>query len=167
MRSDGALEAPSRCEYNARPFAFSGRAALDRLIEYAGNHPWLAASALLAAIAVFAYELRARTNTFGAATPQDVIRLMNQGALVLDLREPASHAAGHIGNARHMASDQILKADEVLKKHKEKPIVVYDETGSLGAAAVRQLARLGFRKAVNLRGGVAAWRAENLPLVKG
>jgi rhodanese-related sulfurtransferase len=143
-----------------------GSAALDRLIEYAGNHPWLAGGALLAALAVAAYELRARTNSIGAVNPQDVVRLMNQGALVLDLRAPEVHAAGHIGGSRHMASDQILKADEVLKKHKEKPIVVYDETGSLGAAAVRQLARLGFTKAFNLRGGVAAWRAENLPLVK-
>jgi rhodanese-related sulfurtransferase len=92
---------------------------------------------------------------------------MNQGAIVLDLRTPDLHAAGHIGGARHLPSDQILKADDVLKKHKGKPIVVYDETGSLGAAAVRQLARLGFTKAFNLRGGVAAWRAENLPLVKG
>ena len=122
---------------------------------------------MLAAIAVFAFELRARTNSIGALDTQDVVRLMNQGALVLDLRPPELHAAGHIGNARHMASDQILKADELLKKHKEKPIVVYDETGSLGAAAVRQLGRLGFTKAFNLRGGVAAWRAENLPLVKG
>jgi rhodanese-related sulfurtransferase len=165
--SDGALEAPSRCEYNARPFSFPGPTALDRLIEYAGNHPWLAASALLAAVAVVVFELRSRTNSIGAVGPQDVIRLMNQGALLLDLRAPDLHAAGHIGNARNMASDQILKADEVLKKHKEKTIVVYDETGSLGAAAVRQLGRLGFTRAFNLRGGVAAWRAENLPLVKG
>jgi rhodanese-related sulfurtransferase len=167
VRSGGALEAPSRCEYNARPFAFPGPAALDRLIEYTGNHPWLAAAALLAALAVVAYELRTRTNSFAAVAPQDVIRLINQGALLIDLRAPDHHAAGHIGNARQMPSDQILKADEVLKKYKEKPIVVYDESGSLGAAAVRQLARLGFKKAVNLRGGVAAWRAENLPLVKG
>jgi rhodanese-related sulfurtransferase len=121
----------------------------------------------VAALAVFAYEIRLRTNSIGAVGPQDVIRLMNQGALVLDLRAPDHHAAGHIGNARQMPSDQILKADEALKKYKEKPVVVYDETGSLGAAAVRQLARLGFKQAVNLRGGVAAWRAENLPLVKG
>jgi rhodanese-related sulfurtransferase len=34
------------------------------------------------------------------------------------------------------------------------------------AAAVRQLAAQGFTKAFNLRGGIAAWRAENLPLVR-
>jgi Cu+-exporting ATPase len=35
------------------------------------------------------------------------------------------------------------------------------------AAAVRALQAQGFEKAVNLRGGLQAWRADNLPLVKG
>jgi rhodanese-related sulfurtransferase len=43
---------------------------------------------------------------------------------------------------------------------------VYDESGSLGISAARQLASQGFTKAVNLRGGIAAWRTENLPLQK-
>ena len=62
---------------------------------------------------------------------------------------------------------QILKAADTLKKYKEKPIVVYDDSGSLGPAAVRQLAEQGFTKALTLRGGLAAWRAENLPLTRG
>ena len=43
---------------------------------------------------------------------------------------------------------------------------MYDETGSLGAAAARQLAAQGFTRAFNLRGGLAAWRSENLPITK-
>ena len=34
------------------------------------------------------------------------------------------------------------------------------------SAAARVLKAQGFAKVVNLRGGLAAWRAENLPLVK-
>lgn len=139
---------------------------MDRLIEFAGNHPWLVAATALLALAVLAYELRARANAFAALGPQAAIRLMNQGALVIDIRSPDAFAAGHIGGARHMASHEILEAGEKLKKHKEKPIVVYDETGSLGAAAARQLAAQGFTRAFNLRGGLAAWRAESLPLAK-
>lgn len=161
-----SLETPSGGEYNARPFSPRG-APVDRLLEYAGNHPWLASAALLAALAVVVFELRARASNVAAVAPQDLIRLMNGGALVLDIRTPDRYAAGHIGGSRHLPSDQILKANETLKKHKEKPLVVYDETGSLGAAAVRQLASQGFTRALNLRGGIAAWRAENLPVVKG
>jgi rhodanese-related sulfurtransferase len=121
---------------------------------------------VLAALAVIAFELRVRSAGLAAVGPQDVIRLMNHGALVLDIRAPDHFAAGHISGSRHLSSDQILRANDTLKKHKEKPIVVCDESGSLGSAAVRQLVAQGFTKAMNLRGGIAAWRAENLPLVK-
>jgi len=101
-----------------------------------------------------------------AVSPQDVVRLMNQGAVVIDLRPAEAFATGHVAGARQMSGEQILKANETLKKQKEKVVVVYDDTGSLGASAVRQLAAQGFTKAFNLRGGIAAWRAENLPLSK-
>ena len=139
---------------------------MERLIEYAGNHPWLVAAASFTALLVIVFELRARQQDFAAISPQDAIRLMNQGALVLDLRKPEEHAAGHINGARRMDSAEILKAGETLKKHKEKPVLVYCESGSLGASAARILSGQGFTKAVNLRGGLASWRAENLPLSK-
>jgi rhodanese-related sulfurtransferase len=140
---------------------------MQRLIEYASHHSLLAGAALLAALIVIAYELRMRAQSVAAASPQDVIRLMNQNALVLDIRPQEAFAAGHVTGARHMPSDQILKAGETLKKQKDKPIVVYDESGSLAASAVRQLVAQGFTKVFSLRGGLAAWRTDNLPVAKG
>jgi rhodanese-related sulfurtransferase len=139
---------------------------MDRLLEYISHHPWYAAGAAIAAALVIAYELRARSESFAAVSPQDVIRLMNQGALLIDLRPPEAFATGHVAGAKQMTGEQILKAADTLKKHKEKTVVVYDDTGSLGASAARQLAAQGFTKAFNLRGGLSAWRAENLPLSK-
>ncbi len=140
---------------------------MEQALEYIARHPWLVGATGLALVVAIAYELRARAHAFAAVSPQEAIRLMNHHALVLDIRTAEQFAAGHVGGARHMASAEILKAGETLKKHLEKPIVVYDEGGSLGATAARQLAAQGFKKAVNLRGGVTAWRAENLPLTKG
>jgi rhodanese-related sulfurtransferase len=139
---------------------------MDRLVEYIGHHPYLAGLALLAAVLVIGYELNARKQSFAAVSPQDAIRLMNQNALVLDLRPAEAFATGHLTGARNFAPHQILHAGETLKKYKEKPVVVYDESGSLGTSAARQLAAQGFTKAVNLRGGLTAWRTENLPVAK-
>jgi rhodanese-related sulfurtransferase len=140
---------------------------MERLIEYAGHHSLLAAAAVLAAMVVVAYELRVRSQNVAAASPQDVIRLMNQNALVLDIRPQEAFAAGHVTGARHMPSDQIIKAGETLKKQKDKPIVVYCESGTLASSAVRQLVAQGFTKVFSLRGGLAAWRTDNLPVAKG
>ena len=139
---------------------------MERLIQYIGNHPLLSGAAVLIAVLAVVFEFRARAANFSAVGPQDAIRLMNQHALVLDIRPPEAFAAGHLSGARNLPPDQILKAGDTLKKYKEKPVIVYCDTGSLAGSAVRQLVGQGFTKAVNLRGGLAGWRAENLPLTK-
>jgi rhodanese-related sulfurtransferase len=140
---------------------------MQHLMEYAANHPYLVAFAVAMALAVVVNEIRTSKTQFAAVGPQGVIRLMNQGSVVLDLRKPEEFAAGHIQGARHFSSDQILKASETLKKYKQKALVLVCETGSLGGSAARELGRQGFTTAVNLRGGLAAWRADNMPLAKG
>lgn len=139
---------------------------MERLIEYATNHPFLVGGAVLALIVVVTSELRARAVAFAAITSQDLVRLMNQGALVLDIRKPEEFAQGHVNGARQLPSDQILSAGENFKRYKEKPVVVIDDSGSLAAAAVRQLNTQGFTKAFLLRGGFKTWRADNLPVSK-
>ena len=139
---------------------------MDRLLEYISHHPWYAGGVAVAALLVIVYELRTRNENQSAVSPQDLVRLMNQGAFVIDLRTGDAFATGHVAGAKQMSGEQILKAGDTLKKQKEKVLVVYDDTGSLGAAAVRQLTAQGFTKAFNLRGGISAWRAENLPLSK-
>lgn len=139
---------------------------MERLIEYAGNHPWLVAAAFLAAAVVLAVELRNRRHEFSAMSPQELVRAMNSGALVLDLRKSEDFAQAHISGARNFNPAEILTATESLKKYKEKTVVTYCDSGSLGASAARQLTAQGFTKAFNLRGGLAAWRAENMPVAK-
>jgi rhodanese-related sulfurtransferase len=140
---------------------------MDRVLEYISHHPWMATATAVVVAFVVVYEMRARSESLVSVSPQEVIRLMNQGALLLDLRPQEQYQAGHLAGARQMRSDEILKAAETLKKHKEKAVVVYDDSGSLGAAAVRQLAAQGFTRVFALRGGLAAWRADNLPVARG
>jgi rhodanese-related sulfurtransferase len=140
---------------------------MDRLIEYIGNHPILAGAAFAVAVAAVVMEMRARASSFMAIGPQDVVRLMNQNALVLDLRPAEAFAAGHLTGARNFPAEQLPQAGETLKKYKEKPVVVYCDTGTMSGPAAKKLAEQGFTKAVNMRGGIAAWRAENLPVIRG
>jgi|SRR6186713_1964537 len=139
---------------------------MERLIEYVTHHPLLAGAILVALVVVVVFESRLRSKGESAISSQDLIRLMNQGALVLDIRKPAEFAAGHVNGAKQLDSDKILTAGESFKRFKDKPVVVYCDSGSLAAAAVRQLTHQGFTKAFQLRGGFAGWRSENLPIAK-
>ena len=139
---------------------------MDRVLEFVSHHPWLATATAFALALIVVYEMRARAESQFSVSPQELIRLMNQGALLLDLRPADQYQAGHLAGARQMNGDALLTAGDTLKKHKEKTVVVYDDTGSLSASAVRQLIAQGFTRACTLRGGLAAWRADNLPLAR-
>jgi rhodanese-related sulfurtransferase len=139
---------------------------MAQLLAYATNHPLLVGLAIAAAVAVLVYELRLKSQNTGAVSPQDAVRLMNQGATVIDVRAADAFAAGHVRGARHLPMEKLGDAGEMLKRFKEKPLIVYCDRGISAAAAIRQLAGQGFTKAFNLRGGLNAWRAENLPLVR-
>jgi rhodanese-related sulfurtransferase len=139
---------------------------MQRLLEYISHHYYLAGGALLAAVALLLYEVRARAQNFAALSTTQAVRLMNQGALLIDVRDKSDFDAGHIGDARSMPAAQLESQADSLKKWKAKPVIAYCETGLKGASAVRTLKGLGFTEVFNLEGGLNAWVKENLPLTR-
>lgn len=139
---------------------------MQRLLEYIGHHPYLASGAVLAAIAVIFYEVRERVQGFAALSAMQAVRLMNQGALVLDLRGKESFDAGHIIDARNVPVADLEAQSQTLKKWREKSVITYCDSGVSGAGAARTLTKLGFTKVFNLDGGLNAWLKDNLPVAK-
>jgi rhodanese-related sulfurtransferase len=140
---------------------------MNRLIEYTTNHPFLVAAAAILAVLAILIEVRHRARGSSVITPADAVRLANSGALLLDVREAKDYEAGHIIDARHVPAAEVAGRAETFKKYKEKPVIVYCESGLASAGAARALRAAGFGKVVTLRSGLQNWRQENLPLVKG
>lgn len=139
---------------------------MQRLFEFISHHPYLAGGALLAAVVVTGYEIWVRLQAFAALSAMQAVRLMNQGALVLDLRNQESYDAGHIGEARNVPAADLPAQADTLRKWRDKTIITYDDSGMGGAGAARALTKLGFSKVFNLQGGLNAWIKDNLPLTK-
>ncbi len=57
---------------------------------------------MAAALAVIAVEIKERIQKFAALSATQAVRLMNQGALIIDLRPREAFDAGHIGEARNV-----------------------------------------------------------------
>jgi rhodanese-related sulfurtransferase len=139
---------------------------MQRVYENFGQHYYLASGAVLAAVALAVFEVQARIQAFAALSAMQAVRLMNQGALVLDLRPKESFDAGHIGEARNVPAADLESQVDGLKKWRDKNVITYDDSGSGGAGAARTLTKLGFTKVFNLEGGLNAWVKDNLPLTK-
>lgn len=139
---------------------------MNRFFEYAANHPYLIAATALIALIAIVLEVRHRVRGSTAIGPGDAVQLANQGALLLDVRSDEEFAGGHIIDAKHIRGSDLEASAEALKKYREKPVVVYCESGALSATAARVLKAKGFSKVASIKGGLQAWRQDNLPLVK-
>jgi rhodanese-related sulfurtransferase len=139
---------------------------MERLLDYITRHPFLAGGTAVLALAVLAYEASRARSGGQSVGPMDAVRLLNQGAVLVDVRSQAEFDSGHILDARHVPQDEVAQAAETLKRFKDKVVIVCCESGMRSGAAARVLQGQGFTKVVNLRGGLQAWRTENLPLVK-
>jgi rhodanese-related sulfurtransferase len=140
---------------------------MNRLPEYISHHPFLIAAVAILAILAIVIEIRERAKGSSLIAPGDAVRLVNGGALVLDVRDASEFEAGHIIDARSIPAKEVAQRADSLKKFKEKPVVICCESGFASASAAKALRALGFNKVATLRGGLRSWRQENLPLVKG
>ena len=102
----------------------------------------------------------------GAVGAAEAVRLLNrEKAVLIDISEPAEYAAGHPVGARSVPLAG-LETSRELPKNKSLPLVVVCPTGARAPRAVAALKKLGFENTTALAGGLAAWRAANLPTEK-
>jgi rhodanese-related sulfurtransferase len=139
---------------------------MQQLIEFIGHHALLSGGAAVALMVVAAYEFRTGVQGSAALSAMQAVRLMNQGALLIDLRAKEPFDAGHIGEARNIALSALESQGEALKKWRDKPVIAYCDTGRDGAVAARTLQKLGFTKAFSLAGGLNGWIKDNMPVGK-
>lgn len=85
---------------------------------------------------------------------------------ILDVREPAEHAAGKLPGAvsipRGLLEFQISN-HPAFSSAQESEILVYCLSGGRSALAVETLKKLGYERAVSLAGGYKAWTELGLP----
>jgi rhodanese-related sulfurtransferase len=139
---------------------------MSQVVEFAGHHPLLVAALIASWLAVVFYELRLRAGGLTHVSTADAVRLINKGALVIDVRKPEDYEAGHIVNARNIGLEKIHEDKDSVSKKKDKILLAVCANGGLSGKAASLLRKAGYPNAFSLKGGLSGWRAENLPLVK-
>ena len=103
-----------------------------------------------------------------SVSPSQATQLMNrEEALVLDVREPGEYGAGHILGAKNVPLSRIDSGGaELAGKKKDRPVILYCESGNRSAKAAAALKAQGYTRVVNLAGGIGAWQQAGLPVEK-
>ncbi|KAF1700815.1 hypothetical protein CSC68_10410 [Pseudoxanthomonas suwonensis] len=135
---------------------------------FAGRHPMLSLALAGLTVAIIYTEIMRLLRGYKALKPAELPLVANQpGAVVVDLSAIADFEKGHIAGSRNVIPSQFDPAGKLLAGAKQSPVVVVCRTGMASAGAARKLKKAGFEQVSWLDGGIVAWQAAGLPLVKG
>ena len=108
---------------------------------------------------------------------EELQKAIEQGARVIDVREPAEYSQGHIREAVNMPRGvlemqlnqhpDVAGYDDALERIAQKPLYLICKTGGRSALAAESLERMGFTNVYSVDGGMTAWQEEKRPVVAG
>jgi len=140
---------------------------MTRFLEFAGNNTLLVLALMISFFVLIFTELRRKAGGLIAVEPTDAVSLINNDAMVIDLRSTESYSRGHIVNAKNIPLDELDAHRDTVAKSKSKPIVAVCDNGISSNKAVASLRKSGFESTYGLKGGMAAWSQAGLPVVTG
>ncbi len=97
--------------------------------------------------------------------PEVSAELAAAGGVLVDVREPHEWAAGHATGAVHIPLGRLAARAGELPS--DGPVYVICAHGNRSKVGVQLLQRAGVARAVNVRGGTAAWMRAGLPMARG
>lgn len=141
---------------------------MSRFLEFVGNHPLLVSLFAALLVAFVVVELRARARGSLNLSIFDFTRELNGGnSLLIDLRPGADFDRGHIRGARHYTPSQVDPSAKDIGRYKDGTVLLYCQSGISSAEVADRLIKAGFQKVYSLKGGIAAWMQDQLPVERG
>ena len=140
---------------------------MDRILEFTSANPLLVLALVISFFLLVFTELRRKASNLVNIGATDAVKLINNDAMVLDLRSADAFGRGHIVSARNVPSDELSGRMDQLAKFKSKPIVAVCDAGIASTRAVQQLRQAGFENVFGLKGGMSGWGEAGLPVVTG
>lgn len=140
---------------------------MDKLLQFTSDNPWLVLALMISFFVVVFSELRRKAGDLMNIDAGEAVKLMNNDAIVIDLRSADAFSGGHIVNAKNIPSDELEGRMSGLGQHKSKSIIAVCNAGITSKKAVNTLRAAGFESAYGLKGGMTAWTQAGLPVVTG
>ncbi len=89
---------------------------------------------------------------------EEIIDRVSNGGMILDVREEAEYAFGHIEGSKSIPLGEL--EDRLNELDKDQEILVICRTGTRSDLAAQKLAEKGFTKVVNVLPGMSSWNGD-------
>ncbi len=140
---------------------------MDKFLEFANNHTLLVLALAISFFVVVFAELRRKASGLVNIEAIEAVRLINNDAVVVDLRTIDAFSKGHIVGAKSIPSDELDSKMNQLEAMKSKPVIAVCNSGVTSTKAVHKLRAAGFESVYGLKGGMSGWGQAGLPVVTG
>lgn len=97
---------------------------------------------------------RNRCCTCAEVNMEQLEKMVEQGALLIDVRSPQEFQEGHLEKAILLPEYEMKESVDKILPDKSQIIIVYCSTGHRGLKAQKILQRLGYQKVYNLYNGL-------------
>jgi len=128
---------------------------------------WLLIAAAATALVFILFQQRASDSQQLPRTVsvEEAAALREEGAFILDVREPSEWEQGHIEGATLIPLGQLLQRSAELPT--DQTIVVVCRSGNRSAQGRDILETAGFTTVTSMTGGMNDWQAQGYPIVTG
>jgi len=129
------------------------------LMEFINNQPLLIGGTIGVFLLAVFNELKIKESNICGLTPAEAVKLINNNAVVYDLREPKDFDKKHILNAINLAQDELMGNPPT----KKGAMVLVCDGGGLSKKTSLSLRSKNLDNVFYIKGGQLEWENSSLP----
>ncbi len=128
-------------------------------MEFINSYPLLVGGTITVFLAAVFNELKIKESNICGLTPAEVVKLINNNAVIYDLRDPKDFEKRHILNAVNVAQDDLMGNPP----KKKTAMVLVCDGGGLSKKTSLSLRKKNLDNVFYIKGGQLEWENNSLP----
>ena len=133
---------------------------MAEILEFINSNALLVGATVSVFLLAIFNELKIKEGDVCGLTPIEAVKMINQNAVVYDLRKPDSYSQKHILGATNIEPES-LTAD---KHNKKNPLLLVCDSGGVSKKTSLSLRKKNLDNVFYIKGGQAAWELVLLPV---
>ena len=133
---------------------------MGEILEFINNNTLLGGGTVGVFLLAVFNELKIKEGDVCGLTPIEAVKMINQNAVVYDLRKPDSYSQKHILGATNIEPESLT----VDKHNKKSPMLLVCDSGGVSKKTSLSLRKKNLDNVFYIKGGQAAWELVSLPV---
>ena len=133
---------------------------MTEILDFINSNALLVGATVIVFLLAVFNELKIKEGDVCGLTPIEAVRLINQNAVIYDLRSPTTYKQKHILGATNIEPESLLTNNHDNKN----PLLLVCESGGVSKKTSLSLRKKNLDNIFYIKGGQTAWETGSLPV---